>query len=223
MKNEKLRSIEIKTEGKAERCVIWLHGLGADGNDFVPIVPELNLPANLNIKFVFPNAPVMPVSINNGYQMPAWFDISHNGISADVDRAGIANSMTDIGALIKHEEDSGIQPGNIMLAGFSQGAVIALMTGLHYPKRLAGIIALSGLLLDAETAIQQGSAANRDIPIFIGHGSEDQMVSAALGKTAYDALERASYPVEWHTYPMAHSVCSEEIHDISHWMQKIWQ
>ena len=223
MKNEKLSSLEIAPQETAEKCVIWLHGLGADGNDFAPIVPELRLPATLNIKFVFPHAPVMPVTINNGYEMRAWFDIAHDGIRSKPDHTGIAKSIAAINNLIEHEESSGIDPSNIMLAGFSQGAVIALMTGILYPKRLAGILALSGLLPNAEAIIQKSSPANRDIPIFIGHGNEDQMVSLDLGKAAYDALSQASYPVTWHTYPMAHSVCSKEISDISAWMQKIWR
>lgn len=223
LNNEKLSSIELHPKENADKCVIWMHGLGADGNDFAPIVPELHLPKTLHIKFIFPHAPVMPVTINNGYEMRAWFDISHNGISADIDHSGISQSVAAIDTLIEHEIANGIASENIMLAGFSQGAVIALMTGLLFPKRLAGILALSGLLPHAEDAVKQASAANRDIPIFIGHGTQDQLVPAALGKSTYDALKHASYAAEWHAYPMAHSVCPEEIRDISQWMQKIWK
>lgn len=223
LNNEKLTTVDIHPAKNAEKCVIWMHGLGADGNDFAPIVPELHLPPHLHVKFVFPHAPIMPITINNGYEMRAWFDIAHNGINADIDHAGISQSVAAINTLIQHETANGIASENIMLAGFSQGAVIALMTGIRFPTRLAGIIALSGLLPHADEAIKQGSAANRDIPIFIGHGTQDQMVPAALGQSAYNTLKHASYPAEWHTYPMAHSVCPEEIRDISQWMQKIWK
>lgn len=221
--NEMLTTVDIHPKQNPEKCVIWLHGLGADGNDFAPIVPELHLPASLHIKFTFPHAPVMPVTINNGYEMRAWFDISHQDISADIDHAGISQSVAAINTLIQHEVTNGIASENIMLAGFSQGAVIALMTGMLYPQRLAGIIALSGLLPHAEDVIKQGSPANRDLPIFIAHGTQDQIVPAALGKSAYDAIKQASYPAAWHTYPMAHSVCPQEIRDISQWMQNIWK
>lgn len=219
---EKLTTIDIKPNKIAEKCVIWLHGLGADGNDFAPIVPELHLPDQLGIKFIFPHAPVMPITINNGYEMRAWFDISHNGISVDIDRIGMEQSVAAINHLITEEEASGITSNNIMLAGFSQGAVIALMTGLQYPKPLAGVIALSGLLPHADQIIANGTAANRKLPIFIGHGSLDQMVPLPLSKQAYDDLVSASYPAEWHQYPMAHSVCAEEINDISKWIKQIW-
>ena len=220
---EKLSSVQINPAEKADKCVIWLHGLGADGNDFAPIVPELHLPSRYKVRFVLPHAPVMPVTINQGYEMRAWFDIYHADISAKIDNPGIEQSVASINTLIEHEEAQGISADNIILAGFSQGAVIALITGLLYPKPLAGIIALSGLLPHAETVVKQGSVSNRNIPIFIGHGSQDQIVPERLGRAAYEVLLQAAYPAEWHGYHMAHSVCTEEIHDISHWIQKIWK
>ena len=219
---EKLTCIKIDPQGPAERCIIWLHGLGADGNDFAPIVPEFRLPPSLNTRFIFPNAPVMPVTINQGYEMRAWFDIYGPDLAAKVDHQGIEQSVQHINQLIQHELAQGLPAANIMLAGFSQGAVIALITGILYPQRLAGIIALSGLLPQVETVTQHGSAANRDLPIFMGHGNADNIVPIALGSAASNGLIKASYPVAWHEYPMAHSVCGQEIEDISGWIRKIW-
>lgn len=220
--NEKLAYIETKTVENPDKTVIWLHGLGADGNDFASIVPELRLPQRLNIKFIFPHAPIMPVSINNGYEMRAWFDIHPAGISGQVDTDGIQKSVQQINHLIEVEQQRGIAPHNIILAGFSQGAVIALTTGILYPERLGGVIALSGLLPNAAEMIALGSPANKTLPLFIAHGTQDQVVPAALGEAAADRLKQAEYPVSWHTYPMAHSVCLEEIQDISQWLQTVW-
>jgi len=221
--NEKLPYIESNTVENPDKTVIWLHGLGADGNDFASIAPELHLPQHFKIRFIFPHAPIMPVSINNGYEMRAWFDIHPTGISAQADSAGIQQSVQQIGQLIEHEQQRGIDPANIMLAGFSQGAVIALTTGILYPQRLAGVIALSGLLPNAAEIIAIGSAANKTLPLFIAHGTQDPVVPAALGQAAATQLKQADYPVSWHNYPMAHSVCLEEIRDISQWMQGIWK
>lgn len=215
-----LPSVEINPTQEADKCIIWLHGLGADGNDFAPIVPELNIPARLKIRFIFPHAPIMPVSINNGYEMPAWFDIYGSDLGKRIDTTGIQQSMLQITGLIQHEETRGIHPENIMLAGFSQGAVMALTTGLLYPDRLAGVIALSGLLPHATELAAQST--HPDLPIFMAHGTTDQVVTFPLGRAAYDDLSAASYPIDWHQYPMGHSVCPEEIQDISRWIQKIW-
>lgn len=220
--NEKLITVDIHPVEKAQHCVIWLHGLGADGNDFAPIVPELHLPSKLNIKFTFPHAPVMPVTINNGYEMRAWFDIHHPDVSTKIDLAGIDKSVQAINDLIQHELNNGIEAANIMLAGFSQGAVIAMVTGMLYPQRLGGVIALSGLLPHAATIAEQAPAASHGLPMFIAHGTEDNIVPFAFGEQAYTEIAGAGYPVEWHAYPMAHSVCREEISDISQWIQKIW-
>jgi len=220
--NQKLSSVDIHPQGIPERIIIWLHGLGADGNDFAPIVPELRIPDTLNVKFIFPHAPVMPVTINNGYEMRAWFDIQHPDLSLNIDQSGIEQSIESINKLINDEIDQGIAAENIMLAGFSQGAVIATLTGILFPERLAGVIALSGLLPNAEPIINRGSAANRSMPIFMAHGTQDQIVPLLFGEAAHQTLVKAKYPVEWHTYPMAHSVCPQEIMDISKWIQQIW-
>ena len=220
--NEKLTALEINPTQPAQKCVIWLHGLGADGNDFAPIVPELNLPPSMNIRFILPHAPIMPVTINNGHEMRAWFDIKASDLTSRADVDGMQRSVQQINALIQHEIARGITPANIMLVGFSQGAVIALMTGLLSSERLAGIIALSGLFPHAESVIQQAPAANHGLPIFIAHGTEDSVLPLSLGRHAYDALAKASYPTDWHSYAMGHSVCLEEINDISDWIQKIW-
>lgn len=221
--NEKLTTLEINPTHQAEKCVIWLHGLGADGSDFAPIVPELNLPASMNIRFIFPHAPIMPVTINNGHEMRAWFDIKASDLTSRADVDGMQRSVEQINALIEHEITRGIAPANIILAGFSQGAVIALMTGILSSKRLAGIIALSGLFPHADSVIQQAPAANHDLPIFIAHGTEDTVLPLSLGRDAYAALVKAAYPADWHSYAMGHSVCLEEINDISQWIQKVWR
>ena len=221
--NQKLSAIEIDAAGTTKHCVIWLHGLGADGSDFANIVPELRLPAEMNIRFVFPHAPVMPVTVNNGYEMRAWFDIYGPDLSSKVDRDGIMQSVAQVNTLIEHEVSRGIATSNIILAGFSQGSVIAMITGVLYPQRLGGVIALSGLLPHAETVIQQGSPANSQLPMFVGHGSDDEIVQQRLGQEAYEAFAAAGYPAQWHSYPMGHSVCREEIKDISDWIQKIWK
>lgn len=220
--NNKLASIDVHPDETAEKCIIWLHGLGADGSDFANIVPELHIPSRLKIKFVFPHAPVMPVTINNGYEMRAWFDIHHPDVSTKIDFAGIDKSVEAINTLIAHEQDHGIDPANIMLAGFSQGAVIALVTGILHQQPLGGVIALSGLLPHAADVIKQAPDASHRLPIFIAHGTEDQIVPFGFGEFAYTEIAKAGYPVAWHSYPMAHSVCREEISDISHWIQKIW-
>ncbi len=221
-KKATLSVIELDPEEKATKSIIWLHGLGADGNDFVPIVPELKLPKSMNVRYIFPNAPVMPVTLNNGYQMRAWYDIYGLGKGFEIDAAGIAKSVQAIDEIINQEIERGVDSKNILLAGFSQGSVIALTTGLQFDKPLAGLIALSGYLPLAAQVIANGSVANKQIPIFIGHGTEDPMVSVSLGITAFDALKAAHYPVTLHTYPMPHSVCPQEIQDISEFIKGIW-
>lgn len=215
--------IEIAPAIPAKKTVIWLHGLGADGNDFVPIVPELKLPASLGVRFLFPHAPIMPVTINSGYQMRAWYDIVSLSLDQHIDQTSMTKSVRLIGQIIEQEINRGIAIENIMLAGFSQGAVIALMTALFYPKRLAGIIALSGYLPMMNEALAKTSPVNKSIPIFMGHGTEDGVVPLNLGKAAYLTLQAAHYNVSWHSYPMAHAVCMEEIQDLSRWLQEVWQ
>lgn len=211
--------IEIEPAKTADKSIIWLHGLGADGHDFVPLVPELHLPASLNIRFIFPHAPIMPITLNNGYEMRAWYDISSLTIDGISDKIGIEKSVQFVNTLIAKEVARGIETKNIILAGFSQGAVIALVTGLCCPDRLGGIIALSGYLPLAAEIAQKASKENRQIPIFLAHGTEDNVVPYPLGKAAHLHLKQAAYAVSWHTYPIGHSVNEEEIADISEWIQ----
>ncbi len=215
-----LQTIEMQSGEKPEFCVIWLHGLGADGNDFVPIPPELGLPDSPPVRFVFPNAPLMPVTCNAGYVMPAWYDIvAIDGIHREVDEDGIVASCTAIRRLIARENERGIASERIVLAGFSQGGAIAYTAGLTHPERLAGIIALSAYIPAPRLLAESDTAANRETPIFIGHGSEDEVVPQALGDAARARLEGEGRPVSWHTYPMPHSVCQEEIDDIGAWLR----
>lgn len=217
--DELLDAIEIETGATPDAAVIWLHGLGADGSDFVPIVPELRLPPELHLRFVFPHAPHLPVTCNGGYVMPAWYDI----ISLDpdnrvVDGAGIERSRVAIEALIAREVARGIAPGRIVLAGFSQGGAIAYATALRHPAPLAGLIALSTYIPEPDPLFAGASDANRRIPLFAAHGVQDEVVSLKLGTRARDALLGHGYAVEWHEYPMPHSVCLEEIVDIGRWL-----
>jgi phospholipase/carboxylesterase len=215
-----LSCLEINPSNPVRKCIIWLHGLGADGHDFVPIVPELHLPETLGgIRFIFPHAPIRPITINNGNEMRAWYDIASLTSNGIMDEIGIAKSVITIEKLIEKEESRGMASTDIILAGFSQGAVIAFATGLRHAKPLAGIIALSGYLPLAELASPKANAANQSIPIFIGHGTNDPIVPYSLGKVAYVTLKRAEFPVSWHSYSMGHSVCAEEIRDISQWIQ----
>lgn len=219
-----LTAIEIDPKTKANRCVIWLHGLGADGSDFVPIVPELHLPESLGVRFIFPNAPVIPVTLNNGYEMRAWFDIySLSSAQTQIDEEGLYISMRSVEKIIEKEEERGIPSENIILTGYSQGSIIALMTGLHYARPLAGIIALSGFLPFTSEMKAKTSPANHDIPIFIAHGTEDMVVPYAFGQSTATALKNAGYNVSWHSYPMAHAVCPQEVTDMRAWMLKAWE
>lgn len=222
---EYLSCIEIEPESSAQHSIIWLHGLGADGNDFVPIVPELKLPKDLGVRFIFPHAPIMPITINNGYEMRAWYDIASLNIDANrtVDIKTITKSIASVEKLIEREISRGIEVKNIMLAGFSQGAVIALITGLCHPSPLAGIIALSGYLPDSQDILQKISKANEGISIFIAHGTLDPIVPYIAGKTTSSILEQAHYNVTWHSYLIPHSVSPEEIRDLANWIKQVWQ
>lgn len=210
-----LSSIEVETSPDVKASVIWLHGLGADGNDFVPLVPELHIPASLGIRFIFPHAPVMPVTINNGYEMRAWYDILSLSTEAPPDHSGIAKSNLAVRRLIEKEITRGIPAHRIILAGFSQGAVIALNTALTYPSPLAGILALSGYL------IQEGLDRTPKIPIFLAHGSADKIVPFILGEMACQSLLKAGFPVTWKSYAMEHQVCTKEINDIREWLLNV--
>lgn len=216
-----LTSIEISPNNPAQSTMIWLHGLGADGNDFVSMIPELNLSPDINMRFIFPNAPVKPVTINNGYAMRAWYDIYGLSIQERIDKEGIAQSVAEIEKIIENEIARGIPSQRIFLGGFSQGAAIALATGLCYSKPLAGILGLSGYLPIADELPQKANDANLRTPIFIAHGTQDPIVPFALGQATQQFLTQAHYHVSWHSYPMPHSVCKEEIDDIRNWIEKI--
>lgn len=216
-----LPSIELESAPHPIASVIWLHGLGADGNDFVPIVPELKLPSTLAVRFVFPHAPVRRVTINNGMAMRAWYDIAAADLNNRADIGGVQQSRTQLEALIAREKARGVAGSRIVLAGFSQGGVIALYTGLRHPERLAGIAALSTYLVLAERLPQDGAGANRDVRIFMAHGSADPVVRFEWGDASRRALEAAGYRVDWHTYRMEHSVCLEEIGDLAAWLARV--
>jgi phospholipase/carboxylesterase len=217
-----LPRIELNPARPAIGSVIVLHGLGADGNDFVPIVSEMHLPEDMPLRFVFPNAPLMRVTVNNGYQMSAWYDILSANIIQRTDQNGINNSVKKILQLIAHEEEQGIPADKIVLAGFSQGAVIALTTGLQVTKPLAGILALSGYLPFADQVIAQSAPFAKNIPILMAHGTQDPVVPYAMGQIAYDTLKKAGFAASWQSYPMGHSVCGDEIADISNWLKVIY-
>lgn len=213
-----LDCIEIEPNGPATASVIWLHGLGADGNDFVPIVEELGLPADHGVRFVFPNAPVQPVTINNGMPMRAWYDIKGMAIADKQDAEGIRASAREIEQLIDREGERGIAPERIVLAGFSQGGAIALHTGLRHARGLAGIMALSTYLPLAETLGDEASDANRGVSILQAHGSQDPVVPMQLGQASRDHMLEAGYDVAWHEYPMQHQVCMPQIATIGRWL-----
>ena len=216
-----LEALEIETGDAPRASVIVLHGLGADGHDFVPIVQELELAAAGPLRFVFPHAPMRPVTINAGYVMRAWYDILGNDLQRQEDEAGLRASQAEIEALIERERQRGIAASHIVLMGFSQGCAVSVLTGLRYPERLAGIVGLSGYLPLAASTAAERSAANADVPIFLAHGRLDPIVTFARGAASRDALRALGHDVEWHEYPMEHSVCLEEITDLSQWLTKV--
>jgi len=219
-----LETIEIETAKNPTAAVIWMHGLGADGNDFVAIVNELELDGAPPIRFVFPHAPMRPVTINNGHVMRAWYDVSLGdleGKSRRPDAVGVHDSQEQINALIGREGKRGVAAEKIVLAGFSQGGAIALQAGLRYPKKLAGIMALSTYLPLADTLPQEAADANKTAPIFMAHGLFDPVVPLMMGAGAMTFLTGLGYRVEWKQYPMQHSVCPQEIEDIGAWLRKV--
>ncbi|NLA89011.1 MAG: carboxylesterase [Alcaligenaceae bacterium] len=224
MSQELLNCVELihpRKDDTVTHSVIWMHGLGANAHDFVPVPPYFRLPEALNIRFVFPNAPAMPVTINNGYIMPAWYDLLTMDIGGiREDEMGIRKSITDINALIEREIERGIPAENIFLAGFSQGSAMALSTGLRYPQKLGGIIGLSGYLPIADQTADERSPANQNTPILMVHGSLDPVVQMSRGEQSRDRLREWGYEVEWHDYPMQHEVCAEEIRDINDFLSK---
>ncbi|MEP6485416.1 MAG: carboxylesterase [Rudaea sp.] len=212
-----LPCIEVETGADPTFAVIWLHGLGADGHDFEPIVPEL-VDASTPLRFVFPNAPVRPITINNGMSMRAWYDISGMDIAQKQDEVGVRASIGSIEELIDREIARGIPSERIFLAGFSQGGAIALACGVRSTRKLAGIIALSTYLPIAEKTDEETSDTNRAIPIFMAHGTLDPVVSHTLGEMSRDYLKQRGFALDWHAYPMAHQVCMEEIADLKRWI-----
>lgn len=210
-----LAAVEVETGANPAWSVVWLHGLGADGHDFEPIVAELDLPEA--VRFVFPHAPVRPVTVNGGYPMRAWYDICSLDRGAPEDEAGIRASAAQVRGLIEREADRGTPAGRLVVAGFSQGGAMALHTGLRYPETVAGIIALSAYLLLPATLAAERTAPEH-LPIFMAHGTHDPTVPEGYGAQARDRLETEGYEVEWHTYPMGHSVCVEEIAAINVWL-----
>ena len=216
---ELLDAIEIETAKNPTASVIWMHGLGADGNDFAPIIPALQLPKSA-IRFVFPHAPVQPVTINGGMRMRAWYDISDGTIRRE-DEGGVRASQKLIEALIAREKERGTAAERLVLAGFSQGGAIALQTGLRHPQRIAGVMALSTYLPIADKFAAEASAQNRDTPIFMAHGSYDPVIPLTRAEQSRGILQSLGYAVEWREYPMPHSVCPEEVVDISSWLRKV--
>lgn len=212
-----LETVELETAGTPDAAVIWLHGLGADGHDFEPVVPQLRLPPQLRVRFVFPHAPMRPVTINMGMRMRAWYDILQLGGGRE-DDAGIRAAQGLLAALIARERERGVSARRIVLAGFSQGGAIALHTGLRHAERLAGILALSTYLPLAGTLAAERSAASGDLPIFMAHGRFDDMIPMARARQSRLALEGLGWTVEWREYPMPHAVCAEEIADIAAWL-----
>lgn len=214
-----LETVEVETGPKPTAAVVWLHGLGADGHDFEPIVPELSWQGMPDIRYVFPHAPVRPVTINGGIPMRAWYDILSLTSPRGHDRQGIVDSVNQCAALLRREMDRGIASRRIVLAGFSQGGAIALQLALRFPQPLAGVVALSGYLLFGDRLAAQRHEANAALPAFVAHGSSDPVVPIQLGKEAAETLESLGHSVEWHSYPMPHSVCPEEITHLGAWLR----
>lgn len=219
-------TVEKETAENPTGAVIWLHGLGADGHDFEPIVPELDVPRSIPLRFVFPHAPVRPVTLNGGMAMRAWYDILTLDRSGPQDEAGIRDSAATLVSLIERERERGIPYERIVVAGFSQGGAIAMHAALRFPHRLAGLMALStwlplGRTLDAEVARSE-TAQDRDLPVFLAHGTMDPVLPIEMGRDSLKALTGLGFDVEWHEYPMAHGVCPEEIRHIRDWLLAVY-
>lgn len=215
-----LECIEITTSTQPEFSIIWLHGLGADGNDFAPIVPELGVD-DIPIRFIFPHAPVMPVTINGGMPMRAWYDLYMMDLVRHEDEQGIRDSQQLVNALIARENTRGIPTENIVLAGFSQGCAMSLQTALRLEEKLAGVVCLSGYLPLASLVRAERHAANQNTPFFMAHGTQDPVVPFMRAEASRDALIELGYDVEWHSYPMPHAVCAEEVATISAFLKKV--
>ena len=213
--------IEVQTGPNPTGAVIWMHGLGADGHDFEPLVPELVRPGERALRFVFPNAPVRPVTLNRGYPMRAWYDIIGLERRVQQDEVGIRGSHATIQSLIRREKERGIPAHRVALAGFSQGGAMALFSGTRHSEQLAGIMGLSCYMLLEESFTAERTPANQATPIFVGHGTQDPVVDITLGETTRRLLEGAGYAVEWHQYMMPHSVCPQEVADIAAWLRRV--
>lgn len=220
-RSETEQGVTLEPASAARAAVIWLHGLGADGNDFVPIVPELKLPDEMAVRFVFPHAEVRPVTLNGGMAMRAWYDIISLDRAGPQDEKGIRASAERIEQLIAEQHAAGIPSERIIVAGFSQGGAIALHAGLRHEQRLAGVLGLSTYLPLEQTVATEASDANRDVPVMLCHGSQDPMLPIQLGQHSCEALRQLGYAPQWRDYPMQHQVCLEEIQDISNWMQPL--
>jgi phospholipase/carboxylesterase len=216
-----LDAIEIETGPQPSASIVWLHGLGADGGDFAPLARELQLGAVGPVRYVFPHAPTMPVTINGGYVMRAWYDILGADIARREDEATLRSSQKLVEALIARERERGVVANRIVLAGFSQGCAMTLLAGLRHPERLAGLMGLSGYLPLAATTAAERHPANADVPVFLAHGRFDPVIPIDRAAASRDALKALGYAVEWHEYPMPHSVCPEEIDDIQAWLLKV--
>ncbi len=213
-----LETLEIETAPGPQASIIWMHGLGADGNDFAPLADEIELP--LAVRYVFPHAPMMPVTINGGYVMRAWYDVSDAAIRRE-DEAGVRASQCLVEGLLAREKSRGVAAGRIVLAGFSQGGAIALHAGLRHAERLAGIMALSTYVPLADTLAAEANPANHAVPIFMAHGTADPMIAYARATASRDLLQQQGYALEWHEYRMQHSVCPQEITDIGAWLRRV--
>lgn len=218
-----LSCVTIRPRSTPTHSIIWLHGLGADGHDFEGIVGELQLTLAAHIRFVFPNAPIRPITVNGGMAMRAWYDILDWSLDSHADTAAINESAQLLHELIEQEKRLGVETENILLAGFSQGGVIALHAAMTYPEKLAGVLALSSYLPTLGQLMTERATANNGMAIFMGHGILDSMIPIELAKAAYDALQGLGYPVSWHDYLMEHSVCIEEIQHISNFINRVFQ
>jgi phospholipase/carboxylesterase len=221
MTSDLLPAIEIETAPDPDAAVIWLHGLGDDGRGWSEIVPALGLPSTVRMRFLFPHAPVMPVTINRGYPMRAWYDIRENDFNERADIRGVKQSQSQVEGLIAREKRQGIAASRIVLAGFSQGGAIAIYAGVRHPERLAAIVALSTYVIAPAALPAEAAAVNRDIPIFMAHGTQDPVVQFRWAEASRDALIAAGYRVEWHTYPMPHSAVPEEIDAVSRFLVRV--
>jgi phospholipase/carboxylesterase len=216
-----LKTVELASAPNPTVSVIWMHGLGADGNDFVPIVKELDLTGCPAIRFVFPHAPMLEVTINGGRLMPAWFDISSSEFGRDDDEKTVRDSQVDINALIEREKERGIAADKILIAGFSQGCAMTFQTALRHPEKLGGLLCLSGYLPLESSFEAERTAANQHTPIYYGHGRGDQVIPITRAQQSLALLQKHGYDVEWHEYNMPHSVCMEEIVDISNFLKRV--